>query len=156
MQNLQCLLCLVSFTVLLSDNDVPALSMTVHVFPINQPRLDFQQILILRKLPFHTRNQDSKMKYQTKKNHIATVFVLDLLNFKSMFNINKFVAKIAHHEFCDFRNKLILRKTTHHYLDLHAIHVLVDWKTINNASPSSKNRNGSFSFFHYEEPLFFL
>ena len=64
MQNSQCLLCLVSFTVLLSDNDVPAMSMTVHVFPINQPRLDFQQILILRKLPFHTRNQNSKMKYQ--------------------------------------------------------------------------------------------
>ena len=80
MQNPQCLLCLVSFTVLLSDNDVPAMSMTVHVFPINQPRLDFQQILILRKLPFYTRNQNSKMKYQTKKNHIATVFVLNLLN----------------------------------------------------------------------------
>ena len=155
MQNPQCLLCLVSFTVLLSDNDVPAMSMTVHVFPINQPRLDFQQILILRKLPFHT-NQNTKIRYKLKKKiHITTVFVL-YLNYKSMFNINKFVAKIAHQKFCDFGNKLVLRKTNHQYLDLHAIHVLVDWKTINNASPSSKNRNGSFSFFHYEEPLFFL
>ena len=73
-----------------------------------------------------------------------------------MFNINKFVAKIAHQEFCNFGSKLVLQKTILHYLDLHAIHMLVDWKTINNASPSSKNRNGSFPFFHYEEPLFFL
>ena len=65
------------FTVLQSDNDVPAMSMTVHVLPINQPRLDFQHILILRKLPFHTKNQNTKNKYQTKKkSYIATVFVL--------------------------------------------------------------------------------
>ena len=144
-----------SFTVLPSDNDVLAMSMTVHVFPINQPRLDFQQILILRKLPFHT-NQNTKIRYKLKKKiHITTVFVL-YLNYKSMFNINKFVAKIAHQEFCNFGSKLVLQKTIHHFLDLHAIHVLVDWKTINNASPSSKNRNGSFSFFHNAENLYFF
>ena len=63
-----------SFPVLPSDDYVPAMSMTVHVFPINQPRLDFQQILILRKLPFHT-NQNTKIRYKLKKRFILPLFL---------------------------------------------------------------------------------